>query len=134
VILIVSSTNLVAILIVGILIHKFPPMALLLPALAAFIVVWSLGAETLVARLEADRWGVRWTTFLTTVGFPWGDVRSLEPRGTSAFSRRIVAVPEQGHERMLWVWDTRVRMNQDAAQLLIAELEAVRWLAAQPDG
>jgi hypothetical protein len=37
-----------------------------------------------------------------------------------------VAVTKQGRERMLSVFDLRVPVSRDAAQMLVAELEAVR--------
>jgi hypothetical protein len=101
-------------------------------ALAA-IVPWLFGTRLLVARFEADHWGIRFTSPLTTVRIPWSDVRSLEPRGTSAFTQRIVVITQQGRERRLWVVDHRVPASRDAARLLVSELEAVRQQsAAQP--
>ena len=46
--------------------------------------------------------------------------------GESARAQRIVAITKQGRERMLWVFDLRVPVSRDAAQVLVAELEAVR--------
>jgi hypothetical protein len=107
------------------------------PIVIAAIVAWLFGIRMLFARLEADRWGIRCTNPLTTVRLPWSDVRSLEPRGTSALSQRIVAVTEQGgRDRMLWVVDPRVPVSRDTARLLVAELETVRRSATttHPDG
>jgi hypothetical protein len=100
-------------------------------ALAA-IVPWLYGIRLLVARLEADHWGIRWTSLLTTVRIPWSDVRSLEPRGTSAFTQKIVVITHQGRERQLWVVDHRVPASRGTARLLVAELETVRRLATLP--
>ncbi|MGH2529314.1 MAG: PH domain-containing protein [Actinomycetota bacterium] len=86
-------------------------------------------ARVLVARLEADRWGIRCTNLFATVRIPWSDVRSLEARGGSIFTQRIVAVTEQGRERTLFGWDPRVPITRDVA---VAELEAVRQLATKP--
>jgi hypothetical protein len=102
------------------------------PIVIAAIVPLLFGIRILFARLEADRWGIRCTNPLTTVRIPWSDVRSLEPRGTSALSKRIVAVTEQGRERPLWVVDPRVPVSRDTARLLVAELEAVRRSATSP--
>jgi hypothetical protein len=98
----------------------------------AGIVPWLYGIRLLVARLEADDWGIRWTSLLTTVRIPWSDVRSLEPRGTSAFTQKIVVITHQGRERQLWVVDHRVPASRDTARLLVAELETVRRLATLP--
>jgi hypothetical protein len=100
------------------------------PIVIATIVLLLFGIRMLFARLEADRWGIRCTNPLTTVRLPWSDVRSLEPRGGSAFSQRILAVTEQGgRDRMLWVVDPRVPASRDTARLLVAELEAVRRMS-----
>lgn len=88
-----------------------------------------VGVRVLVARLEADRWGIRCTNLFATVHIPWSDVRSLEARGGSIFTQRIVALTEQGRERTLFVWDPRVPITSDVA---IAELEAIRQLATTP--
>jgi hypothetical protein len=101
-------------------------------ALAA-IVPWLLGVRLLFAHLQADYWGIRWTNSISTVRIPWSDVRSLEPRGTSAFTQRIVVITEQGRERGLWVVDHRVPVSRDTARLLVTELEAVRQTTARPD-
>jgi hypothetical protein len=98
----------------------------------AGIVPWLYGIRLLVASLEADDWGIRWTSLLTTVRIPWSDVRSLEPRGTSAFTQKIVLITHQGRERRLWVVDHRVPASRDTARLLVAELETVRGLTTLP--
>ena len=108
------------------------PDDLLRLAIAVTVLLCFYGGRALVARLEANGWGIRCTTPFTTVRLPWGEVRSLEPRGSSTFSQRIVAVSEDGRQRMLWVFDPRVPVGPDAARLLVAELEAVRRLAARP--
>jgi hypothetical protein len=102
----------------------------------AFLITWSAGARALVARLEADRSGIRCTNPLTTFRIPWNDVESLEPRGKSILAQRIVAVTKHGGERMLWVFDPRTPASREAARLLVAELEAVWQFAAmrRPDG
>ena len=105
---------------------------LLLSGLLA-LSVWPIAGRGLVARLEADGWGIRCTSPTTTLRIPWEELRSLEPRGESARAQRIVAVTKQGRERMLWVFDLRVPVSRDAAQVLVAELEAVRRLAATPN-
>ena len=69
---------------------------------------------------------------LTTVHFPWDDVGSLETRGKSTLSKRIVAITKQGRERTLWVLDPRISISRDTARLLVAELEAVRQSATNP--
>lgn len=46
--------------------------------------LWFVSSRIPIARLEADRWGIRCTTPLTTVRIPWSDLRSLEVRGRSA--------------------------------------------------
>jgi hypothetical protein len=102
------------------------------PIVIAAIVPLLFGIRILFARLEADRRGIRCTNPLTTVRIPWSDVRSLEPRGTSVLSKRIVAVTEQGRERLLWVVDPRVPVSRDTARLLVAELEAVWQSATSP--
>jgi hypothetical protein len=99
------------------------------PIVIATIVLLLFGIRIPLARLEADRWGIRCTNLWSTVRFPWSDVRSLEPRGPSSFSQRIVAITEQGHRRMLWVFDPRVPVSRDASRLLVAELEAVRRMS-----
>jgi hypothetical protein len=99
------------------------------PIVIAAIVPWLFCIRILFARLEADRWGIRCTNPLTTVRIPWSDVRSLEPRGTSALRQSIVAVTEQGREQPLWVVDPRVPASRDTARLLVAELEAVRRMS-----
>jgi hypothetical protein len=104
---------------------------LLLSGLLA-LSVWPIAGRGLVARLEADRWGIRCTGPTTTLRIPWEEVRSLEPRGESARAQRIVAVTKEGRERMLWVFDLRVPVSRDAAQVLVAELEAVRRSAPSP--
>jgi hypothetical protein len=88
---------------------------------------------TIFVRLEADHEGIRCRNPLTTVRLPWSEVESLEPRGSSAFTQRIVAVTRQGRERMLWVFDPRIPHTADAARLLVDELEAVRQSAANAD-
>jgi hypothetical protein len=103
------------------------PLPLVISGVAVLI-SWVIGLRLPVARLEADDWGIRCTNPFTTVRLPWSEVRSLEPRGRSMFSQRIVAVT-QGRDQMLWVWDPRVPVNRDAARLLVAELEAVRQSA-----
>jgi len=95
----------------------------------ATLVLLLLGIRIPLARLEADRWGIRCTNPWSTVRLPWSDVRSLEPRGPSSFSQRIVAITEQGHRRTLWVYDPRVPVGRDVGRLLVAELEAVRRMS-----
>lgn len=109
------------------------PQALRLLAIAVAVLTCFIGARALVARLEANGWGIRCTNPFATVRLPWGDVRSLEPRGSSTFSQRIVAVSGDARHRMLWVFDPRVPVGPDAARLLVDELETVRRLAARPD-
>ena len=106
-------------------------LPLVISAGVAVLITWFISLRLLVARLEADRWGIRCTNPLSTVRLPWGEIRSLEPRGRSMLSRRIVAVTQR-RERMLWVWDPRVPVSRDAARLLVAELEAVRTSATTP--
>jgi hypothetical protein len=101
------------------------PLPLVISAGVGVLITWFISLRLLVARLEADRWGIRCTNPLSTVRLPWGEIRSLEPRGRSMLTRRIVAIT-QGRERMLWVWDPRVPVSPDATRLLVAELEAVR--------
>jgi hypothetical protein len=107
------------------------PLPLVISAGVGVLITWFISLRLLVARLEADRWGIRCTNPISTVRLPWGEIRSLEPRGRSMLSRRIVVVT-QGRERMLWVWDPRVPVSPDAARLLVAELEAVRQSATTP--
>lgn len=95
----------------------------------AAIVLLLLVIRISLARLEADRWGIRCTNAWSTVRLPWSDVRSLEPRGPSSFSQRIVAITEQGHRRTLQVYDPRVPVARDVGRLLMAELEAVRRMS-----
>jgi hypothetical protein len=109
------------------------PDALLMVAIAATVLLCFMGGRTLVARLEANAWGIRCTNPFTTVRLPWGEVGSLEPRGSSTFSQRIVAISEDGRRRMLWVCDPRVSVGPDAARSLVAELEEVRKLAMRTD-
>jgi Bacterial PH domain len=111
------------------------PMEFLLIG-TALLITWSVGARALVARFEADRWGIRCTNPFTTVRIPWSDVESLEPRGKSILAQRVVAVTKHGRERMLWVFDPRIPASTEAARLVVAELEAVWQLAAtrRPDG
>ena len=104
------------------------PLPLVIAAGVAVLITWFIGLRLPVARLEADDWGIRCTNPFTTVRLPWSEVQSLEARGGSTLSQRIVAVT-QGRERMLWVWDPRVPFNRDAARLLVADLEAVRQSA-----
>ena len=106
-------------------------MPLVISAGVGVLITWLIGLRFLVARLEADDWGIRCTNPLTTVRLPWGEVRSLEPRGRTILSRRIVAIT-QGRERILGVCDPRVPISRDAAGLLVAELEAVRQSATTP--
>jgi hypothetical protein len=101
------------------------PLPLVISAGVGVLITWFISLRLLVARLEADRWGIRCTNPLSTVRLPWGEIRSLEPRGRSMLTRRIVPIT-QGRERMLWVWDPRVPVSPDATRLLVAELEAVR--------
>jgi hypothetical protein len=105
----------------------------LLPLGLLALSVWPIGGRCLVARLEADGWGIRYTTPTTTVRIPWEEVRSLEPRGESARAQRIVAVTNEGRERRVWVWDPRAPVSRDGAQVLVAELEAVRRSAPSVD-
>ena len=109
------------------------PDALLILAIALTVLLCFMGGRALVARLEANAWGIRCTTPLTTVRLPWGDLRSLEPRGTSTFSQRIVAVSKNGRRKLLWVFDPRVPVDPSVARLLVAELAAVRRSTARPD-
>jgi hypothetical protein len=95
----------------------------------ATIVLLLLGIRIPLARLEADRWGIRCSNPWSTVRLPWSEVRSLEPRGPSSFSQRIVAITEQGYRRTLWVYDPRVPVSRDVGRLLVAELEAVRRMS-----
>lgn len=104
------------------------PLPLVISAGVAVLITWLVGLRLPVARLEADDWGIRCTNPFTTVRLPWSEVQTLEARGRSVFSQRIVAVT-QGRDQMLWVWDPRVPVNRDAARLLVAELEAVRQSA-----
>jgi hypothetical protein len=108
------------------------PVALVILA-AVGVLACLFGARLLVARLEANRWGIRCTNPFTTIRVPWSEVQSLDPRGRSALSQRIVAITVQRRERMLWVWDPRVPVSRDTARILVAELEVVRQLAAKPD-
>jgi hypothetical protein len=100
------------------------------------LIALSAAARALVARFEADSWGIRCTNPFTNVRIPWSDMESLEPRGKSIFAQRIVAVTKHGGERMLWVFDPRIPASRDTAQLLVAELETVWQLAVprRPDG
>jgi hypothetical protein len=107
------------------------PIALLVLGVA-FLALTLIASRFLVARCEADHWGIRCTNPLTTVRIPWSAVRSLEPRGSSALAQRIVVVTEQGRERMLWVVDPRVPVSRDTARLLVAELESLRQSATTP--
>ena len=106
-------------------------MPLVISAGVGVLITWLIGLRFLVARLEADDWGIRCTNPLTTVRLSWGEGRSLEPRGRTILSRRIVAIT-QGRERILGVCDPRVPISRDAAGLLVAELEAVRQSATTP--
>ena len=96
--------------------------------------LWFVSSRIPIARLEADRWGIRCTTPLTTVRIPWSDLRSLEVRGRSASTQRVVAVTKQGRERILRVWDPRLPVTRDVARTLVAELEAVRRSTTTPRG
>jgi hypothetical protein len=98
----------------------------------AVLGAWFVGAMALVARCEADRWGIRCTTPLTTNRIPWSDLESLDLRGRSVFSQRVVAVTRDGRKRMLWVFDPRIPVSRDWAEVLVAELETVRRSAAKP--
>lgn len=91
-----------------------------------------VAARLLVARFEADAWGIRCTNPTTTVRIPWGDLQSLEPRGESVLAQRIIVVTKQRRARMLWTFDPRVPVCRDTGRLLVAELEAVRRSAAGP--
>jgi hypothetical protein len=104
------------------------PLPLVVSAGVAVLIAWLIGLRLPVARLEADDWGIRCTNPFTTVRLPWSEVRTLEARGRSMLSQRIVAVT-QGRDQMLWVWDPRIPVSRDAARLLVAELEAVRQSA-----
>jgi hypothetical protein len=97
-----------------------------------FLLALLLGGRLLVARFEADRWGIRCTNPFTTIRIPWSEVQSLEPRGEAALAQRIVAVTGLGRKRMLWVVDPRVPISRDTARLQVAELEAVRRGATTP--
>jgi hypothetical protein len=107
-----------------------PPSGLLILAVA-FVATALMAWRFFVARCEANQWGIRYT-FLSTIRIPWIAVRSLEPRGKSAFFQRIVVITEAGRKRTLWVVDPRVPLSNDSARLLIAELEAVRRSAVSP--
>jgi hypothetical protein len=106
------------------------PTALLILAMA-FVAMAFMAWRFFVARCEANRWGIR-CTLVSTIRIPWVAVRSLEPRGRSAFFQRVVVVTEDGRKRTLWVVDPRVPLSHDSAQLLIAELEAVRRSGVSP--
>jgi Bacterial PH domain len=108
------------------------PDTILIVAIPLTVLLCFIGGRGLVARLEANAWGITCTTPFTTIRLPWDDVRALELRGSSKYSQRIVVVSEDGHSRMLWVFDLRIPVGPDAPHLLVAELEAVRRLAAQP--
>lgn len=109
------------------------PSPLVVLVLATVLIVACLvGARSFVMRLEADHEGIRCTNPLTAVRLRWSDVETLESRGGSVLTQRIVAVTDQGRERMLCVFDPRVPHTRDAARLLVAELEAVRRSAAKP--
>jgi len=45
------------------------------------LIALSAAARALVARFEADSWGIRCTNPFTNVRIPWSDMESLEPRG-----------------------------------------------------
>ena len=96
--------------------------------------MWFVSSRIPIARLEADSWGIRCTTPLTTVRIPWSDLRSLEVRGRSASTQRVVAVTKQGRERILRVWDPRLPVTRDVARTLVAELEAVWRSTTTPRG
>lgn len=106
------------------------PTPLLILAIA-FVAMALMAWRFFVARCEANPWGIR-CTFLSTTRIPWRAVRSLEPRGKSAFFQRVVVVTEDGRKRTLWVVDPRVPLSNDSARLLIAELEAVRRSGVSP--
>jgi hypothetical protein len=108
------------------------PDTTLTVAIPLTVLLCFIGGRGLVARLEANAWGIRCTTPFTTIRLPWGDVRALELRGSSKFSQRIVVVSEDGRSRMLWVFDLRIPAGPDAPHLLVTELETVRRLAARP--
>jgi hypothetical protein len=100
-------------------------------ALAAIVPV-ALRNQTTRRASRGRPLGIRFTSLLATVRIPWSDVRSLEPRGTSAFTQRIVVITPQGRERRLWVVDHRVPVSRDTAWLLVSELETVRRSATPP--
>jgi hypothetical protein len=94
--------------------------------------LWFVGCRIPIARLEANGWGIRCTTPLTTVRIPWSDLRSLEVRGGSGSTQRVVAVTKRGRERVLRVWDPRLPVTRDVARDLVADLRAVRQSATTP--
>jgi hypothetical protein len=90
-------------------------------------------ARFLVFRFEANDWGITSTGPFTTVRIPWNALRSLEPRGDSAFTQRVQVVTEQGRKPRLWILDPRFPVSRDSARLLVAALDAVRQSASSPD-
>jgi hypothetical protein len=108
------------------------PAQVAFPLIGASLLITAICARTLVARFEADHWGIRCTNPLTAVRIPWSDLESLEPRGKSVLTQRIVAITKGGRERMLWVFDPRIPASPEAARLLVAELETVWKFAAMP--
>ena len=110
----------------GILSAGIGPFLLWFVATFGSLSMWFVAWRIPMARLEANRWGIRCMTPLTTVHIPWSDLRSLEVRGAT---QRIVAVTEEGRERTLRVWDPRVPITFGVAWMLVAELEAVRQSA-----
>jgi hypothetical protein len=109
-----------------------PPPTVLLGLGMAFLAMTLIASRFLVARFEADHWGITCTNPLTTVRIPWSAVRSPEPRGNSALVQRVVVVTNQGREPFLWVVDPRVPISRDTARLLVADLEAVWRSATSP--
>lgn len=102
------------------------PSPLVVLLLGTIVLGVCLVTLTIFIRLEADNEGIRCKNPLATVRLRWSDVESLESRGGSVLTQRIVAVTSRGRERMLWVFDPRIPHARDAGQLLVAELEAVR--------
>ena len=109
------------------------PLLVWLVATFGPLFMWFVSSRIPIARLEADSWGIRCTTPLTTVRVPWSDLRSLEVRGGSGSTQRVVAVTKQGRERILRVWDPRLPVTRNVARDLVADLKAVRRSATTPD-
>jgi hypothetical protein len=102
------------------------PSPLVVLLLGTILLGACLVTLTIFMRLEADHDGIRYKNPLATVRLRWSDVESLESRGGSVLTQRIVAVTKRGRERMLWIFDPRIPHTRDAGRLLVVELEAVR--------